>query len=124
MSDLISREAVLKTLTIQLEGAEDLRQVVLSEVSAFIQDQPAIKPQVACNITGGVLQGASSDYPVDVYILDFDLDCVDCDAVGIEIDGDLCYLGQESAQIDPDFLERVVAAPEVYLHDGSPVEDA
>jgi hypothetical protein len=26
-----------------------------------------VKPQVVCNITGGILQGASSNYPVDIY---------------------------------------------------------
>lgn len=62
-----------------------------------------VKPTVAANITGGVLQGASSNYPVDVYCLDFRGD-------EVEIDGGLCDLMQCGALVDPDFVEEVLEA--------------
>jgi hypothetical protein len=69
------------------------------------------RPQVVANISGGVLQGASSDYPVDLYTLDFD-DVPDDDPENvIEVEGSRAYLGQTSTKIDPDFVRQVIEAP-------------
>lgn len=97
MSDLISRSALLAAV----QAGEHTTDTIVQ-----IEAAPSIKPQVVANITGGVLQGASADYPVDVYVLDFDCN----DDAGIEIDGDTAWLGQHSAKIEPDFVQRVIEA--------------
>jgi hypothetical protein len=69
-----------------------------------------IKPKVVCNITGGVLQGASADYPVDIYCLDFD-----CNEDGynvVEFEGGKVWLGRTIAEIEPDFVAHVVELAE------------
>jgi hypothetical protein len=113
MADLIDRDALL----------QHLRDGGYGEGWVFDQIRlvPTIKPQIVANISGGVLQGASSDYRVDLYTLDFDLDTFDHDATGIMVDGDLSYFGQVSPKIDPDFVERVVEADTVFLHNGAQV---
>lgn len=71
-------------------------------------DMPRVS--VVCNITGGMLQGASSNVPVDVFCLDFDLDNDQADDV-ILIDGSAAILGQEGAKVDPDWVASVIDAP-------------
>jgi hypothetical protein len=123
LTDLISREAVQQMLgAFMAQGIEqgfgDAKSL-LENINLDTKQLPAIKPQIVANISGGVLQGASSDYRVDLYTLDFDLDTFDHDATGIMVDGDLSYFGQVSPKIDPDFVERVVEADTVFLHNGA-----
>lgn len=115
MSDLISRRA--------LEEAVLAGTGYIGDVLAQIEHAPAIKPQVVANISGGILQGASSDYPVDIYALDFEVDGACEDSTGIVVDGDDAFIGQTSCVIDPDFVRGVIEAPEVYLLSGLPVEE-
>lgn len=103
-NDLISRAALLLVLPENLHG--------------IIQKAPSIKPSVVCNITGGMLQGASADYPVDVYTLDFD---VNGDRY-VMIDGSEAYLGQEGALIEPEFVRQVIEAEEIDFETGEPVD--
>lgn len=74
-----------------------------------------VRPTVVCNITGGVLQGSSSDYPVDVICLDFDTDS--CDDHLIELDGSDCYAYESGSSIDPTFVEQVLTAISVANRD-------
>lgn len=65
---------------------------------------------VVANISGGILQGASSNFEVDVYTLDFaDVPSDDPHNV-IEVDGSEAYLGQCSALVDPEFVAAVANA--------------
>lgn len=66
-----------------------------------------IKPAVVCNITGGVLQGASSDYPIDVYCLDFDTDGANDDET-VEIDGGRCHATEVETQVDSLWVADVI----------------
>ena len=98
MSDLISREAALAAIP--------------SSVFHVIRDLPAVVPQVVCNITGGLLQGASADYPVDVYALDFDVrDEGPEELIMVPGDNVEARLGQEGALVDPGWVKAVVASP-------------
>ena len=108
MNDLISRAEALRLV----EDYETLYN--------RIDRLPSVRPSVVCNITGGVLQGASSDYPLDVYSLDFETDKSD---TGVVIEGSDAYLGQCSARVDPTFVQEVIEAPEVYFLTGEPVDD-
>jgi hypothetical protein len=67
-----------------------------------------VKPTVVANISGGLLQGASADYPVDLYTLDFE----DADDNVIEVEGSDAQLGQCSTLVDPKFVAEVVEAAE------------
>lgn len=98
MNELISRSAVIDVLSARPYLAE------------LIQNLPAVRPQVVANISGGVLQGASSDYPVDLYTLDFEDVPRDDPENVIEVEGSEAFLGQCSTLIDPDFVEEVVSA--------------
>jgi hypothetical protein len=100
LTDLISRQALLDAFDLSDDA-----------VLATIHNAPAIKPQVVCNITGGLLQGASSDYPVDVYTLDFDYDGESPDSAILDPDGEEAWFGQTSAVIDPEFVRKCVEAP-------------
>lgn len=129
MTDLISRSALLEALRRELhpDPVRDntgltMDAVDIDDVRRVINAELVVKPQVVVNMSGGLLQGASADYPVDIYVLDFDLDCVANEDEGIEVDGSLSSFGQQSAEVDPDFVRRVIEAPAVYLHDGSLVE--
>lgn len=97
--DLIDRHALLS----RLNGYPEARGIVA--------DQPAITPQVVANISGGVLQGASANYPVDIYTLDFDDVPYDNDEHVIEVEGSEAELGQCAALVDPDFVRHVINAP-------------
>lgn len=114
MTDLISRTAAL----------EALRQISArpSSIDA-IEALPAITPKVVANISGGILQGASSDYPVDIYTLDFDVDSFDDKATGIYVEGSRAYRHGEAAAVDPDFVTEVLDAEEIYFHNGEPVDE-
>jgi hypothetical protein len=108
MTDLISRDALL----------QQLRDGGYGEGWLFdqIRAAPVVKPQIVANISGGVLQGSSSDYRVDLYALDFDTDTFDHDATGVIIEGSEAYLSSTMTVIDPDFVREVVEAPTVFLH--------
>lgn len=77
---------------------------------------PPPRVQIVANISGGVLQGASSNYPAEIYTLDFDTDSFDEKAVGILVEDNMAYLGQQSANLDPDFVKSVIEAPERFIH--------
>lgn len=86
-----------------IDAAQVLRQI--------IGEQPPVTPQVVANVSGGVLQGASADYAVDLYTLDFeDVPRDDPESV-ITVEGSEAYFGQESAKVDPDFVKHVINAP-------------
>lgn len=110
MSDLISRQALLKALV-----DVSARPSSISAVHAA----PAITPQVVCNITGGVLQGASADYPVDVYALDFDYNGEGRDEA-IEIDGSEAWRHQDAAAVEPEWVKSVIDAPTLAETDKEP----
>lgn len=135
MTDLISRDALAEVyayvaIFANVEAINDSAEpntLSLGEIQAsgsailnMIDDLPAVVPQVVANISGGVLQGASSDYPVDIHTLDFEIDSFDSHATGIVVDGDEAYLGQCSTKIDPTFVREVIEAPEVYFDTGEP----
>jgi hypothetical protein len=105
--DLISREAAL----LAVSEAPNLATAIIR-----LRQLAKIKPLVVANITGGVLQGASSDYRVDVYALDFDLDTFDDDTTCILVDGDMAELGQAGCEVDPEFVRQVIEAPERFTH--------
>ncbi|MGE8141782.1 hypothetical protein ACQKOE_07390 [Novosphingobium sp. NPDC080210] len=111
MSDLISRDALLEAVR---SGTNPIDA---------ISRAPVVTPQVVANISGGVLQGASCDYRVDVYCLDFDTGCLDDHSTGVMIDGSDAYRYQCGAAIEPHFVSEVVEAEEVYLLTGDPVEE-
>jgi hypothetical protein len=83
---------------------------------------PLIRPRVVANITGGVLQGASSDYPTEIYALDFEVDSFDDDAEGIEIEGSNAYVTGVAAQVDADFVQLVIDAEPINFSTGEPVD--
>jgi hypothetical protein len=94
----------LNTLVESLQHAINLRSYSFTRTQSQVAIDAAqiaitnpIKPQVVCNITGGVLQGASSNYPVDIY----------GDNV-VEIEGGKVWLGRTIAEIEPDFVAHVV----------------
>lgn len=89
---------------------------------AMLEDALNERPAVVCNISGGLLQGASANMPVDVYTLDFDIDSFDDDLTGVMVDGSPAYFGEQSADVDPQFVAAMIEADEVYLKDGSPVD--
>jgi hypothetical protein len=62
-----------------------------------------LRPSVVCNITGGVLQGASANCPLDVYCLDFEED-----EGGYDVEGSPCAIYQLGARVDPEFIDEVV----------------
>jgi hypothetical protein len=87
-----------------------------------IRAAPPIKPQVVVNISGGLNQGSSADYPVEVYTLDFDTkDGISDDSTGVEIDGEHAYVGGSSADLDPEFVRSVIEAPRIFFMTGEPV---
>lgn len=92
---LISLEAAVAAVSPNKWAAEQLLKLT------------TITPSVVANITGGVLQGASADYPVDLYALDFD---VGWDDDTVEIEGDPACLGQVGARVDPEFVREVLEA--------------
>lgn len=103
MNDLISRSALL----------DHLRAKGYGEGWLFdqIRAAPDVTPQVVANISGGVLQGASADYRVDLYTLDFeDVPSDDDDSV-ITVEGSEAYLGQCASHVDATFVNHVVTAP-------------
>jgi hypothetical protein len=122
MSDLISRDALLEQLRVQhaacvagcKRNPDDVDWQNMEEsVADFIRQVEgltAIVPQVVCNITGGLLQGASSTHKVDVYALDFDI-CDEELSEKIIVDGEEARLGQDGAEVDPEFVRKVIDAP-------------
>jgi hypothetical protein len=119
MTDLISRQVIIDLIDAELAAIHSEAFVAgLNHARDLVSVEPAIKPQVVANISGGVLQGASSDYPVDLYALDFDVDTFDEDSTGIIVNGDNAYLGQTSTKIDPDFIKQVVEAEEINFATG------
>lgn len=67
-----------------------------------------VRPIVVANITGGVLQGASSDYPLELYTLDFD--CAWDDSEAIEVEDSMALCSSLVPQHDPKFVAEVVDA--------------
>ncbi len=67
-----------------------------------------VSPIVVANITGGVLQGASSNYPVEIYALDFEIDPRD-DAC-LQVEGSDAYCYGHSTVVDPGFVKEVLDA--------------
>lgn len=123
MTDLISRDALVAEL-IQLRDnlLDDPDPAAFAHAMIeAAKAAPRIRPQVVANITGGVLQGASSDYPVEIHTLDFETDSFDEKTTGIVVDGSTAYLGGQSANIDPDFVRSVVEADTVFIHNEVPV---
>lgn len=101
MSDLISRAALIAAIN---SGTGEIGDVLVQ-----IETAPAARVSLVANMTGGVLQGASSDYDnVDIYVLDFD--DTDPSPNVIEIDGSEAYLMQEGADFDPEFVRQVIEA--------------
>lgn len=121
MTDLISREALLEALQGQLDIAqsepdcEDL-EGWLTSMMGSVRSAPAALVQIVANISGGVLQGASSTHRVELYALDFDTDSFDEKATGIRVEDTMAYLIGETAKIDPDFVREVIEAPERFIH--------
>lgn len=103
MTDLVRRDDVLALF----EGREIEFHTTLGQIKAL----PAVKPRVAANISGGLLQGASADYPVDIYALDFDDVPDDEPENTILLDGKRVHLGQTGCQVEPEFVRSVVEAP-------------
>ena len=75
---------------------------------------PPLVPTVVINITGGMLQGASANAPVDVISLDFDHEGVPDtglylipadDGVG---EASTAIVGGESAKVDPAWVQAVI----------------
>jgi hypothetical protein len=116
--DLISRAAAIVAIRELAEHHGALK--VAADVT--LAELPAVVPQVVANITGGVLQGASSDFPVDLYALDFDVDTFDEDSSGIVVEGYNAYLTQMSVtDVGPDFVREVIEAEEINFSTGEPV---
>jgi hypothetical protein len=108
MTDLISRGALLQELYAIGKRENNLGRVALvCECIDKAKEAPAIKPQVVANISGGILQGASSDYPVDLYTLDFEHDGAEEDEL-ITVDGSTALFGETFIKIDPDFVDEVI----------------
>lgn len=129
MSDLISREAVDAYLTSIDDALVAARfgEQFTDQIDAALEklralDVPTVTPTVVINISGGLMQGASSTHKLDVVTLDFDTDSFSDDSIGVEIDGSNAYRNTEDALIDPEFVAEVREAELIYFHDGSPVE--
>lgn len=101
MSDLISRDALLEAVKSGTCTTDTIIQ---------IEEAPAVVPQVVANISGGVLQGASCDYRVDLYTLDFDDVPHDDPSRVIEVEGSSAYFSQDAACVDKEFVREVLDA--------------
>ena len=86
---------------------------LMASAAATLKALTERKVTVVANISGGILQGASSDYPVDLYTLDFDDIPLDDPSRVIEVEGSEAYFGECGARVDPDFVREVVEAVEV-----------
>lgn len=81
------------------------------EIEEFLEKAEPTRIAIVANITGGVLQGASCNYPgVELYTLDFEHDGAD-DSELIEIDGDTAICSSDNPAHDPEFVQRVIDAP-------------
>lgn len=122
MPRLIDADAVLALLTRAIDQQEPafpekLARRALQDVQSAIEALPTIKPQVVANITGGLLQGATSDHPVDVYTLDFDYDGENPEGAIADPDGDEAWFGQTSAEVDPAWVQKILDAPNLAEED-------
>lgn len=92
------------------EQTRDAAQVLMTASKFFLGK----KVQIAANMSGGVLQGASCNFPgVELYVLDFDdvpMDDESKDRV-IEVEGSDAYLSQVVCEHDEPFVQEVVNAP-------------
>lgn len=103
-NDLISRAALLAAFL-------DINQCVGEDaIEELITDAPAVVPVVVANITGGLLQGASATYNVDLYTLDFD-------ESGAHLDGDEVRISSVGCAVDPDFTASAKSAYELANED-------
>lgn len=96
-----------------LMGAIAARRVMDERREALgSKEMDDVRTQIVANMSGGVLQGASCNFPnVELYVLDFeDVPHDDLERV-IEIDGSEAYLSQMVCEHEPDFIQKVVEAP-------------
>lgn len=63
-------------------------------------------PEVVVNVTGGVVQGASSTRPVSLLVLDFDTDGLE-DAQLLTVDDGQCEVIEHQVALDGDWIARV-----------------
>lgn len=119
--DLISRSALLEKLRSSVESArqgterkpdDEEWQTILEcyeDAVRTVEEAPAAAParaSVVVNMSGGVLDGASCDFPADVYVVDYDDDDRPYDIPG---EG-TASVAQTGAKFDPEFVSEVVAA--------------
>lgn len=95
--DLISRKALLDAIA---SGTGEVGDIMVQ-----IEHAEAIVPTVVANISGGLLQGASADYPINVYTLDFD--DIGEEHEQVVVDGDEAYPGAEDADVNPEWVATV-----------------
>lgn len=72
-----------------------------------------IHPQIVANISGGILQGASASYPVELYTLDFE-DVDECNP-HIIVEGSAAYCSGLYPVIDPEFVAALSTRGDVGL---------
>lgn len=118
MSDLISRDALLRALDEKIELARKLDQHEKSIEAAticreMIVEQPEVRPQVIINVTGGIADVVAADYVVDVNVLDYDIVHDEQSDYIVDEDGDQAWLYGESAKPDPQLVQKILAYPTV-----------
>jgi len=64
--------------------------------------------RVVIGLEGGLVTSVSSDRPVEVLVLDYDLHDLDEDRISV-IDGEECCAGQFTADLNPEFVARCYA---------------
>lgn len=92
-------------------GKDQEARQELGRVLNSIKDEDSRKPRIVIKIEGGVPREVGSDKPVDLLILDYDVEGTDEDDL-IEVDGEQCFfheyynLGKEKDWVDRNWVEE------------------
>lgn len=105
---------------------DDLAMIDPSGDPADVITIPNAPPRVVINITGGIMQGATADQPVDVYCIDYDNYDDDRAIPILQDDGSTAdaTVSEQAADVDTSFVEMVVALLDACEEDGATGDDA
>lgn len=110
---LMSAETLRKSGGADAEYQRMLDQVYRLASQAVLggpEVQGAPRPRVVVGAEGGLVQGASSDLPVDLVVVDYDVRNPDDGALAIPQSGggeSLASLAQHAVDLDPGFVEGI-----------------
>lgn len=103
-----------------LEWQMLLKSIPTQQIQEFIDDMNGVynvKPCVFVKVSGGRVQGTVSNMPLDVTVLDYDIDgCGDDELVDIpEADGEMCaaIVYDEAPLVDEAYCEMIETAIEL-----------